>query len=110
MQDFAGHGKAERVHARALHASTKTAENPERLTSIAGSIPGLDHDGYRGNKSARYDVQALPCLRPAPTASTPAIALIKSNLGCLHLAAGHRDSVANLFRLKNEERSVPAFQ
>jgi DNA-binding winged helix-turn-helix (wHTH) protein len=34
MQDFAEHGEAERLHPRALNASTKTAENPERITSI----------------------------------------------------------------------------
>ena len=87
MQDFAEHGEAEGLHPRALNASTKTAENPERITSIAGSIPGLSHDGYRGNESERYYAQALQCLRQAPTASTPDLALIKNNVGCLHLEA-----------------------
>ena len=83
MQDFAEYGEAERLHTRAVNASTKLTENPERITSIAGSIPGLNHAGYRGNESERYYGQALLCLRQVPVASTPDIALIKNNVGCL---------------------------
>jgi len=50
MQDFAEYGEAERLHPRAVNASTKLTENPERITSIAGSIPGLNHAGYRAMK------------------------------------------------------------